>query len=69
MLTFLNTAIMIALLEMGYKALAMVILQTLFNFATLIINSYYLIDNKRCKGIKLNANCYFYGQCERSLVA
>ena len=38
---FLNTAIMIALLEMGYKALAMVILQTLFNFATLIINFIY----------------------------
>ena len=38
---FLNTAIMIALLEMGYKAVAMVILQTLFNFATLIINFIY----------------------------
>ena len=53
---FLNTAIMIALLEMGYKALAMVILQTLFNFATLIINSYYLSDNKRCKGIDEKIN-------------
>ena len=38
-------------------------------FTTLIINSYYLIDNKRCKGIKLNANCYFYWQCNVILVA
>ncbi len=37
----LNTAIMIALLEMGYKAVAMVILQTLFNVTTLIINFLY----------------------------
>ena len=37
----LNTAIMIALLEMGYKAIAMVILQTIFNLATLIINYLY----------------------------
>lgn len=37
----LNTAIMIALLEMGYKAIAMVILQTVFNVATLIINFLY----------------------------
>ena len=37
----LNTAIMIALLEMGYKAVAMVILQTVFNLATLLINFLY----------------------------
>ena len=37
----LNTAVMIALLEMGYKAVAMVILQTIFNFATLLINYLY----------------------------
>lgn len=37
----LNTAIMIALLEMGYKAIAMVVLQTVFNVATLIINFLY----------------------------
>ena len=37
----LNTVIMIALLEMGYKAIAMVILQTVFNVATLIINFIY----------------------------
>lgn len=37
----LNTAIMIALLEMGYKAIAMVILHTVFNVLTLIINFLY----------------------------
>lgn len=37
----LNTAIMIALLEMGYKAIAMVILQTVFNLITLLINFIY----------------------------
>lgn len=37
----LNTAVMIALLEMGYKAVAMVILQTIFNLATLLINFIY----------------------------
>ena len=46
----LNTAIMIALLEMGYKALAKVILQTIFNFSTLIIN---LIYCKYKIGIKI----------------
>ena len=37
----LNTVIMIALLELGYKAIAMVILQTVFNILTLIINFLY----------------------------
>lgn len=37
----LNTAIMIALLEMGYKAIAMVVLQTVFNLATLFISFIY----------------------------
>lgn len=37
----LNTAVMIALLGMGYKAVAMVILQTVFNLATLLINFLY----------------------------
>lgn len=37
----LNTVIMICLLEMGYKAVAMVVLQTVFNLATLIINYFY----------------------------
>ena len=37
----LSTAIMICLLEMGYKAIAMVVLQTVFNILTLIINYIY----------------------------
>lgn len=37
----LNTLIMICLLKMGYKALAMVILQTVFNLLTLVINFLY----------------------------
>lgn len=37
----LNTTIMICLLEMGYKAVAMVILQTVFNLLTLGINFFY----------------------------
>ena len=45
----LNTVIMIALLEMGYKAVAMVILQTLFNVATLIINYLYCKYKLRIK--------------------
>lgn len=41
MRVILNTVIMICLLEMGYKAVAMVILQTVFNLLTLIINFLY----------------------------
>lgn len=37
----LNTVIMICLLEMGYKAIAMVVLQTIFNLLTLSINYLY----------------------------
>ena len=37
----LNTVIMICLLEMGYKAVAMVVLQTIFNLLTLVINYIY----------------------------
>lgn len=48
----LNTIIMICLLEMGYKAIAMVILQTIFNLLTLIINYFY------CK-YKLRIKIYF----------
>ena len=48
----LNTAIMICLLEMGYKAVAMVVLQTAFNLLTLIINYIY------CK-YKLQIKVYF----------
>ena len=37
----LNTVIMICLLKMGYKAIAMVVLQTVFNMLSLIINFIY----------------------------
>lgn len=37
----LNTVIMVVLLELGYKAVAMVVLITLFNMVTLIINAWY----------------------------
>ncbi len=37
----LNTVVMIALLKIGYKAIAMCIVQTFFNFATLFINYLY----------------------------
>lgn len=37
----LNTAVMIFLLHMGYKAVAMVIVQTVFNVLTLILNYFY----------------------------
>lgn len=37
----LNTVIMIALLHIGYKAVAMVVVQTVFNVLTLIINYIY----------------------------
>ena len=41
MRVILNMLIMICLLEMGYKAVAMVILQTVFNILTLVINYFY----------------------------
>lgn len=37
----LNTVIMVVLLSYGYRAIAMVIVQTVFNVATLIINYFY----------------------------
>ena len=37
----LNTGIMILLLELGYRVIAMVVLQTIFNFLTLVSNYYY----------------------------
>lgn len=37
----LNTVVMIVLLHYGYKAIAMVIVQTLFNLTTLVINLFY----------------------------
>lgn len=46
----LNTGVMIALLSMGYKAVAMVVVHTVFNILTLIINYIYC---KHCLRIKL----------------
>lgn len=37
----LNTAVMVCLLKMGYRAVAMVVVQTLFNLATLLLNYIY----------------------------
>lgn len=50
--TLLNVVVMVALLKMGYRAVAMVVVQTVFNVATLIINYIY------CKR-KLNIKIYF----------
>lgn len=48
----LNTAVMICLLHFGYKAVAMVVVQTIFNILTLVINFIY------CRR-KLNIHIYF----------
>lgn len=45
----LNTVIMICLLEMGYKAIAMVVLQTVFNLSTLTIDYFYCKYKLRIK--------------------
>lgn len=54
----LNTAVMICLLSMGYKALAMVVVQTLFNIATLLLNYLYC---KRKIHIRLKFNRIEWG--------
>lgn len=41
----LNTLVMIVLLEMGYRAIAMVVVQTIFNIVSLIINYVYCKRN------------------------
>ena len=48
----LNTVVMIALLKIGYKAIAMVVVQTVFNILSLFLNYLY------CK-VKLNIKLYF----------
>lgn len=48
----LNTVVMICLLHFGYKAVAMVVVQTIFNVLTLVINFIY------CRR-KLNIHIYF----------
>lgn len=50
--TLLNTIVMVLLLSVGYKAVAMVVLQTIFNVLTLVINYIY------CKK-KINIKIYF----------
>lgn len=48
----LNTVVMICLLKMGYRAIAMVVVQTVFNILTLLLNYIY------CKK-KLQIKIYF----------
>lgn len=48
----LNTVVMICLLHFGYKAVAMVVVQTIFNILTLVVNFIY------CRR-KLNIHIYF----------
>ena len=48
----LNTTVMICLLHFGYKAVAMVVVQTIFNVLTLVVNFIY------CRR-KLNIHIYF----------
>ena len=45
----LNTVVMICLLHMGYKAIAMVIVQTVFNILTLLLNFIYCKKNLKIK--------------------
>ena len=45
----LNTVVMIVLLKMGYKAVALVIVQTIFNIATLVVNYIYCKKQLRIK--------------------
>ena len=45
----LNTVVMICLLHFGYKAVAMVVVQTIFNVLTLVINCFYCIKKLKIK--------------------
>lgn len=45
----LNTIVMVCLLKMGYKAIAMVVVQTVFNVLTLIVNYIYCKKELRIK--------------------
>lgn len=56
----LNTVVMIVLLSYGYKATAMVVVQTLFNIATLLLNVFY------CRS-KINIKIKF-GKVDRRLL-
>lgn len=55
----LNTVIMIALLKMGYRAIAMCVVQTVFNFATLFINYLYCIYKIKIKVVFKRFNFSF----------
>lgn len=52
----LNTLIMIALLHLGYKAIAMVVLHTVFNVTTLLLNYWYCKRNLRVRIINEKIN-------------
>lgn len=54
----LNTSIMIVLLAFGYKAIAMVVLQTFFNVATLVVNYVYCKKNLK---IEINFGRFQWG--------
>lgn len=45
----LNTVVMVLLLHLGYKAIAMVVIQTVFNVSTLIIHYFYCIHKLKIK--------------------
>ena len=45
----LNTVVMICLLHLGYKAIAMVVVQTVFNVLTLILNYIYCLKELKIK--------------------
>lgn len=47
----LSTIVMICLLALGYKAVAMVVIQTIFNISTLLIDYFYCIYKLRIKVI------------------
>lgn len=55
----LNTVVMIALLSIGYKAVAMVVAQTLFNFVTLSLNFFYCKYHIKIKVIFSKINWAF----------
>lgn len=55
----LNTIVMICLLHMGYKAIAMVIVQTVFNVLTLILNYIYCRKELKIKMYFRNFKWFF----------
>lgn len=45
----LSTLVMVALLSLGYKAIALVVVQTIFNILTLVLNYFYAKNNLKIK--------------------